>query len=96
MPPAAKILDMHVCPKSEPGPVPHVGLMITEGSSDVKINGFGAAREGDQALCVGPPDKISGGSSKVNINGKPAARLGDPTDHGGAITSGSANVIIGG
>ncbi len=96
MPKAAKILDMHVCPKSEPGPVPHVGLMISEGSTDVKINGMGAARKGDQAICVGPPDSISGGSSKVFINGEPAARMGDPTDHGGQITTGSANVNIGG
>lgn len=96
MPAAAKILDTHVCPKSEPGPVPHVGLMIMAGSSNVKINGMGAARKGDKALCVGPPDSISAGSSSVKINGKPAARMGDSTNHGGKITSGSANVNIGG
>ncbi len=93
---AAKILDVHVCPKSEPGPVPHVGLMIVEGSTDVFINGMGAARKGDKALCVGPPDKIKMGSKKVKINGKDAARMGDPMDHGGVITSGSINVNIGG
>jgi uncharacterized Zn-binding protein involved in type VI secretion len=96
MPAAAKMLDMHVCPKSEPGPVPHVGMMITEGSSNVKINSMGAARKGDQALCVGPPDKIAAGSGTVNINGEPAARMGDSMDHGGTITGGSANVMIGG
>lgn len=96
MPGAARMLDMHVCPKSEPGPVPHVGMMINEGSSDVKINGFGAARKGDKALCVGPPDSISAGSSSVKINGKPAARMGDSCEHGGTITMGSVNVNIGG
>ena len=96
MPKAAKIMDMHACPKSEPGPVPHVGLMIVGGSSNVKINSLGAARKGDKALCVGPPDSISKGSTTVFINGKPAARMGDPTEHGGTITSGSANVNIGG
>lgn len=88
--------DMHMCPKSEPGPTPHVGMMITAGSSNVMINSFGAARKGDQALCVGPPDAIKKGSSSVFINGKEAARMGDPTDHGGQITMGSANVNIGG
>lgn len=89
-------MDMHVCPKSEPGPVPHVGMMISQGSADVKINSMGAARKGDQALCVGPPDKISAGSGTVKINGKPAARMGDSTEHGGTVTTGSSNVIIGG
>jgi uncharacterized Zn-binding protein involved in type VI secretion len=36
------------------------------------------------------------GSKTVLINGKDAARMGDPTDHGGTITTGSANVNIGG
>ncbi len=95
MPKAAKMLDMHMCPKSEPGPVPHVGLMITEGSSNVLINSMGAARKGDMVLCVGPPDSISAGSGSVKINGEPAARMGDDTEHGGKITTGSANVNIG-
>jgi len=96
MPQAAKILDMHMCPKSEPGPVPHVGLMIVAGSSNVKVNSLQAAREGDKVMCVGPPDSIAMGSSSVFINGKAAARMGDATDHGGQITTGSVNVNIGG
>lgn len=96
MPAAAKLNDTHICPKSEPGPTPHVGLLISQGAANVKINGLPAARKGDQALCVGPPDKISGGSSTVFINGKSAARKDDSTDHGGMITSGSPNVNIGG
>ncbi len=93
---AARQLDLHTCPKSEPGPVPHVGLFIPKGSPDVKINGLEAARKGDKVLCVGPPDKISGGSATVFINGKAAARKLDPTEHGGSISAGSLNVNIGG
>ncbi|NOQ72212.1 MAG: type VI secretion protein [Crocinitomix sp.] len=93
---AAKISDKHFCPKVEPGSGPHKGLNIIMGSADVFINGLGAARKGDLAPCIGPPDSISEGSSKVNINGKPAAREGDPTKHEGKIMSGSDNVNIGG
>ncbi|MDG1331961.1 MAG: PAAR domain-containing protein [Crocinitomicaceae bacterium] len=96
MPGAARKTDMHACPQSNPGPVPHVGMMISEGSGNVLINGLGAAREGDGAICVGGTDSISTGSSSVLINGMAAARMGDPTDHGGAITAGSATVLIGG
>lgn len=93
--PAARQGDMHICPKVEPGPVPHVGGPILEGSTDVLINGLPAARVGDAALCVGPADKISSGSSTVFINGKPAARMGDSCAHGGKIIIGSSNVFIG-
>lgn len=95
MPSAARIGDMHVCPKSEPGPVPHVGGPIAEGSGDVFIENMPAARKGDMAVCVGPPDKISQGSGTVNINGEPAARMGDSTEHGGSIILGSTTVQIG-
>ena len=93
--PAARLGDMHICPKVEPGPVPHVGGPILEGSTDVFINGLPAARVGDAALCVGPADKISSGSATVFINGKPAARMGDSCAHGGKIIIGSSNVFIG-
>jgi uncharacterized Zn-binding protein involved in type VI secretion len=93
--PAARITDMHVCPKVNPGPVPHVGGPIAMGSPSVMIGGLPAARVGDMAICVGPPDKISAGSSGVLINGKPAARLGDSTAHGGKIVVGSPTVLIG-
>lgn len=96
MPAAARMTDMHVCPQVNPGPVPHVGMMISQGSPNVMVNGLSAARVGDMALCVGPPDSIVMGSSSVMINGMPAARLGDSTAHGGSITSGSPTVMIGG
>jgi uncharacterized Zn-binding protein involved in type VI secretion len=54
-----------------------------------------AARVGDMATCVGPPDAIAMGSMTVMIGGMPAARLGDMTTHGGVITLGCPTVQIG-
>ena len=52
------------------------------------IGGLPAARVGDMATCVGPPDSIVQGSATVLIGGVPAARMGDATAHGGTIASG--------
>ncbi|HLL02563.1 MAG TPA: PAAR domain-containing protein [Myxococcaceae bacterium] len=97
MPPAARITDMHVCPKVEPGPVPHVGGPTTSGESTVIIGFQPAARVGDSLLCVGPgvSDSISQGEATVIIGNKQAARLGDPTSHGGVLVAGCPTVIIG-
>lgn len=96
MPPAARVNDMHVCPASN-GPVPHVGgPVLPPGEATVLIGGMPAARVGDQALCVGPPDVIVAGSGTVLIGGMPAARMGDSTAHGGTIVAGFPTVIIGG
>jgi uncharacterized Zn-binding protein involved in type VI secretion len=97
MPPAARITDMHVCPKVNPGPVPHVGGPTTSGEGTVLIGFQPAARVGDSLLCVGPgaTDSISQGESTVIIGNKPAARLGDPTSHGGVLVAGCPTVIIG-
>lgn len=96
MKPAARIGDMHVCPKIEPGPVPHVGGPIVGPCvPSVIIGGQPAAIVGDKCICVGPPDPIAAGSSSVIINHKPAARMGDPTAHGGVIVAGCASVLIG-
>lgn len=94
--PAARITDMHVCPMVGPGPVPHVGGPIIVGSPNVLIGNLPAARVGDKAVCVGPPDTIAMGSSGVLINNKPAARIGDSTVHGGKIVVGMPTVLIGG
>jgi uncharacterized Zn-binding protein involved in type VI secretion len=94
MPLAGRISDLHNCPQAT-GMVPHVGGPIANGSPDVFIGGLQAARVGDQAVCVGPPDTIAQGSPTVFINGKPAARLGDKTAHGGVIIGGCGTVIIG-
>ena len=97
MPPAARITDLHICPMVEPGPVPHVGgPILPAGEPTVLIGGLPAARVGDKAVCVGPPDTIIAGSGTVLIGGKPAARMGDSTAHGGVIILGCSTVIIGG
>ena len=93
MPPAARIGDMHTCPMVT-GVVPHVGGPIAVGCPTVLICGMPAARVGDMAVCVGPPDVIALGSFKVLIGGMPAARMGDLTAHGGVIIMGAPTVII--
>ena len=95
MPPAARISDMHTCPMVT-GLVPHVGGPITMGYPTVMIGFMPAARVGDMATCVGPPDTIAMGSSTVFIGGMQAARIGDLTAHGGVIVMGCPTVIIGG
>jgi uncharacterized Zn-binding protein involved in type VI secretion len=61
----------------------------------VLIGKMPAARIGDIASCVGPPDTITQGSPAVLIGGKPAARLGDLTAHGGTVVMGAPTVLIG-
>ncbi|MFD2567835.1 PAAR domain-containing protein [Pseudotenacibaculum haliotis] len=93
--PAARITDMHVCPMVT-GLVPHVGgPILPAGSPTVLIGGLPAARLGDMATCVGPPDSIIMGSPTVLIGGMPAARMGDSTAHGGTIVAGLPTVLIG-
>lgn len=99
MRPAARVGDMHTCPMQTPGlpPIPHVGgPVLPPGCPTVLIGGMPAARVGDVAVCVGPPDLIVSGSSTVLIGGQPAARMGDATAHGGTIVSGCPTVVIGG
>jgi len=95
MPPAARIGDMHTCPLVDPGPKPHVGGPIVTGEVTVLIGGVPAARSGDTAICIGPPDTIAQGSPTVLIGHKPAARQGDMTAHGGVIVIGCPTVLIG-
>ncbi|HEY0138298.1 MAG TPA: PAAR domain-containing protein [Nannocystis sp.] len=99
MPDAARISDFHVCPKVEPGPVPHVGGPIFSGSANVIIGFLPAAREGDSIVCfpIGPTDQIKQGSASVLINGRPAARRSDPGSHisGDLIAAGCPTVVIG-
>ena len=96
--PAARLTDLHTCPMVTPGtpPIPHVGGPITgPGCPTVLIGGMPAARVGDMATCVGPPDSIVKGSFTVLIGGQPAARMGDMTAHGGVVTVGCPTVLIG-
>ena len=86
---------MHVCPMVTVL-VPHVGGPILPPCMPlVLIGGLPAARVGDLARCVGPPDVIVLGSFTVLIGGQPAARLGDITAHGGAIVFGWPTVLVG-
>lgn len=93
--PAARIGDLHVCPMSD-GPKPHVGGPILPGGcATVLIGGMPAARVGDMITCVGTPDLIAMGSCTVLIGGMPAAQMGSTSAHGGKITLGAMNVLIG-
>ncbi|EPM61123.1 Rhs family protein [Pseudomonas syringae pv. actinidiae ICMP 19071] len=78
----------------------HQTGQIISGSSNVDINGKAAARAHvDKARCDdhGPgPNVLAQGSSTVYINGYPAARVDDRTECDAKISSGSANVFIGG
>lgn len=86
--------------------IPHCSpYVIATGSSDVTINGRGAARAGDVSsghlrpggkFCPGHVAAISRGSSSVTINGRPAARVGDGLTSCTAVATGSSDVIIGG
>lgn len=100
MPAAATITAFHQCPLSTPaGPVtiPHVGgPVIGPGALTVFIGFLPAAKVGDLALCIGPPDAIVKGSLTVKVMGLPAARMGDKTAHGGTIMIGNPTVMIGG
>lgn len=96
MKPAARVGDMHTCPMVT-GVVPHVGgPILPPGVPTVQIGFMPAAVVGDLVTCVGPPDAIVMGSTTVLIGGRPAARLGDPTAHGGIISVGFPQVLIGG
>jgi uncharacterized Zn-binding protein involved in type VI secretion len=93
--PAARLTDMHVCPMVTVL-VPHVGgPILAPGCPTVLIGGLPAARVGDTAVCVGPPDVIILGSFTVLIGGQPAARMTDMTAHGGTIILGFPMVLFG-
>jgi len=95
MPPAARVGDMHACPMVT-GIVPHVGgPVLPPGCPTVMIGGMPAARVGDMATCVGPPDVIVMGSPTVLIGTMMSARMSDPTVHGGMIAVGCPTVMIG-
>lgn len=93
--PAARVLDMHVCPMLTVL-VPHVGgPILPPAAITVLIGGMPAARLGDMAVCVGPPDVIALGSFTVLTMKQPQARIGDMTAHGGAIVLGCFTVLVG-
>jgi uncharacterized Zn-binding protein involved in type VI secretion len=95
------VIDLHVCPKVDPGPLPHLGgaLLPGPGEPTVLIANFPAVREGDKAVCIGTGDTsnaVKEGTPVVLIGGKPAARQGDGMTHpGSVIVSGCPTVKIG-
>ena len=91
--PAARVGDFHVCPMVTVV-VPHVGgPVLAPGDTSVLICNQPAARGGDIAHCVGPPDSLTAGSASVRIHGRAAVRTGDLTAHGGVIVGGCPTVI---
>lgn len=58
--------DVHTCPLTT-GPVPHVGGVVTKGSTSVLINKMPAARMGDTIVESGPPNTIVSGCQTVLI-----------------------------
>jgi uncharacterized Zn-binding protein involved in type VI secretion len=96
MMPAARIADMHVCPMVT-GVVPHVGgPILPPGGVTVLVGKMPAARVGDMATCVGPPDVIAMGAFTKLFQKMPAARLTSMTAHGGTVVVGFPTVLIGG
>ncbi|MGV6849071.1 MAG: PAAR domain-containing protein [Marinibacterium sp.] len=96
MMPCARVTDMHVCPMVT-GVVPHVGgPILPPGHFKTLVGMMPAARVGDMAVCVGPPDVIALGSFTVLTGMMPQARLTSVTAHGGMVVLGLPTVLIGG
>jgi uncharacterized Zn-binding protein involved in type VI secretion len=75
--------------------VPHVGgPILPPGAITVMVGGMPAARVGDLAVCVGPPDVIVLGSFTTMFQGMPAAYMGSLTAHGGAVVMGFPMVMV--
>jgi uncharacterized Zn-binding protein involved in type VI secretion len=77
------------------------GRPASQGSVDVQLNDKPALRAADALVPHGSAaharhaSKVAQGSSSVTINDRPAARVGDPVDCGGALQTGSPDVLIG-
>jgi uncharacterized Zn-binding protein involved in type VI secretion len=91
--------------RGDPGAFHCSPWTIASASSDVIINGRGAARIGDSTslhlkpggkLCFPHTAKITQGAATVRINGKPAARVGSQLAGCTRVTGGSGDVDIGG
>jgi uncharacterized Zn-binding protein involved in type VI secretion len=61
-------VDLHACPLVN-GVQPHVGGVVAVGSLTVFIEGFPAARQGDQITEAGGPNPIVAGCPTVLIGG---------------------------
>ncbi len=61
-------IDVHVCPLSD-GPKPHVGGVVSIGSSTVFFNNMPSVRVGDLITEAGAPNAITQGDPTVMIGG---------------------------
>lgn len=61
------LTDFHTCPLTT-GTAPHVGGVVTGGSTSVLINGVPAARFGDTVVESGPANGITTGCPSVRID----------------------------
>lgn len=92
--------------RGDPGLIHCSPWVIAEASSDVIINGRGAARIGDgtslhlkpsaKTVCFPHTAKITQGAATVRINGRPAARIGSQLAGCTKVIGGSGDVDIGG
>ena len=85
--------------------VPHCsGMNRDQRSDNVKVNGTGISRQGDNntphllppAPCPTHAAPIATGSSTVFINGKGCGRIGDAISGCTSVATGSSNVFAGG
>jgi uncharacterized Zn-binding protein involved in type VI secretion len=60
--------DFSTCPLSD-GTKPHVGGVVTKGSTKVFINNLPAVRQGDSVVEAGAPNAITQGYLTVDIGG---------------------------
>ena len=60
--------DFHMCPLVTVL-VPHVGGIVSLGSTTVLINNLPAARQGDMIVEAAPPNSIAAGCPTVQIGG---------------------------
>ncbi len=106
--PACTMVSMHKCDVPDAAGT-HLSIPIFfPCSPSVKIMKLKAGMQGDTSICLnriptpaGPlpialPNLILKGSMKVKFGGKPAAGQKDMMAHGGKISLGTANVMIGG
>ena len=85
--------------------IPHCsGMKRNQRSDNVKVNGTGISRQGDNntthllpgAPCPAHAAPITTGSTTVFVNGKGCGRIGDAITSCTSVASGSENVFAGG
>jgi len=106
--PACTMVSMHECNVPDAAGTHLTIPIFFPCSPNVKIINLKASKQGDMTLCMNRiptpaglfsihlPNVIQKGSIKVKFGGKPAARQKDLMVHGGKISLGILNVLIGG